>query len=237
VVQDFLVLAFGDSYGSGEGNPDLPIPGFRFTNAERAYEDLQDAIDRLADVQLDYDRTVDATDLVLTRLSAYNAALGDVERFCNPLSGEADPDRCIDAGLRAGDAGIQLTQALTALGLQALFDTLDAIQTEMAELVAAADAALTLARNAMSDARNALDNAEAALTADWQDARCHRSAISRPGARGQAAGGSGSAHLRHARASRLLGRRHPRGRHRPVQGCRAAVQPSGAPDMPTHFVR
>ncbi len=178
VVQDFLVLALGDSYGSGEGNPDVPIPGFRFTDTERAYEDLQDAIARLATVQLDYDRTVDAADRVLARLHDVNAALGDMARFCDPLSGEASIELCADATARFADASVQLTAALAAFGLEALSDTLDLIQQKMADLVAAADAALTLARNAMSDARNAFDNLEAALSPDWQNERCHRSARS-----------------------------------------------------------
>ena len=177
VVQDFLVLALGDSYGSGEGNPDLPIPGFKFTNAERAFEDLQAAIADFAVVELDYDRTVGAANAVLDELGQVNAALADMDRYCNPLN-EPNVELCAEATGRVAAETRELTAALAALGLDALIDTLHVIQEEMADLVAAADAALTLARNAMHDAQNAFDNAEAALSPDWQNERCHRSAIS-----------------------------------------------------------
>lgn len=49
VVQDWLIVAIGDSYGSGEGSPDIPISLDLLNETRAALEDLQDALRELED--------------------------------------------------------------------------------------------------------------------------------------------------------------------------------------------
>jgi hypothetical protein len=202
VVQDWLIVAVGDSYGSGEGNPDTPIPPDAFTTFNDAEADLNDAVDQLqtaqaqlsaalqqvADAQADFTATMIQADVVSADRLALDQRIAERDAACGtfPFTG------CGDAIVRVNEARAALLAALTKLGLQALIDSTSAIQGELQKLVAAKQAALNVALAARDVAQQAVDTATAAreaaqASADialgqlrpvWRDTRCHRSANS-----------------------------------------------------------
>jgi hypothetical protein len=188
VVQDWLIVAIGDSYGSGEGNPDIPIPADALNALQEALADLNRkqealdaAIDDLADVQDDYDDTIAAARDVRAKLNAYNAAARDEADICTALPPR--PVQCAEAKADTARALANLGTALGRLGLQGLIDTRSAIPRELDRLEDAAQAALDAAKAGVDAARAAADAAKAAVetargraVATWQDCPCHRSA-------------------------------------------------------------
>jgi PKD repeat protein len=202
VVQDWLIVAVGDSYGSGEGNPDSAIPPDAFTTFNQAEADLNDAVDQLqtaqaqlsaalqqvADAQADFTAAMMQADTVSSDLSVLNQRIAERDAACRafPYTG------CAAATTRVTQATADLLSALTTLGLQALIDTTGAIQGELQNLVAAKQAALNVALAARDVAQQAVDTATAAREAAqaaadialaklrpvWRDTRCHRSANS-----------------------------------------------------------
>jgi PKD repeat protein len=202
VLQDWLIVAVGDSYGSGEGNPDTPIPPDAFTMFNQAESGLNDALNQLqtaqaqltaalqqvADAQADFTATMMQADAVSNDLSVLNQRVAERDAACStfPFTG------CTDAIARVNEARADLLSALTKLGLQTLIDTTSAIQGELQNLVAAKQAALNDALAARDVAQQAVDTATAAreaaqagadialgrLTPVWRDTRCHRSANS-----------------------------------------------------------
>jgi PKD repeat protein len=202
VVQDWLIVAVGDSYGSGEGNPDTPTPADAFTTFNQAEGDLNDAVSQLqtaraqltaalqqvTDAQGDFTATMMQADVVSNELSALNQRVAERDAACgtSPFTG------CAEAIVRVNEARTALVVALTTLGLQALLGSTSAIQGELQKLVAAKQAALNVALGARDVAQQAVDTATAAqeaaqASADialgklrpvWRDTRCHRSAIS-----------------------------------------------------------
>jgi PKD domain len=127
VVQDFLIVAFGDSYGSGEGNPDKPIPGFKYDHVRDAQQTLKQKLDALTTAQHNFNATQQQATRVFNRLSDLNHANGDIVRFCNPLGPDYNADACAQATIDAANATAALLDALTDLGQQGLIDALDQI--------------------------------------------------------------------------------------------------------------
>jgi hypothetical protein len=201
-VQDWLIVAVGDSYGSGEGNPDEPIPADAFVAFNQAQGDLNDAVNQLqtaqaeltdalrqvADAQADFTATKTQADIVSNDLAVLNQRIAERNAACGtfPFTG------CAEATARVGAATADLLSALTTLGLQALIDTTSAIPGELQNLVAAKQAALDTALAARDVAQQAVDTATAArdaaqaaadialgnLSPVWRNTRCHRSANS-----------------------------------------------------------
>ncbi|MDO8616611.1 MAG: PKD domain-containing protein [Dehalococcoidia bacterium] len=175
IVQDWLIVALGDSYGSGEGNPDKPIPGFRFDDLEQAQLDLaadQAAYDAAyaawATLDSDYDDTVAA-------VAAVAVPCGWRDTNGNGLY---DSWSLLDVNAFA------CADALITATLEAFDDSLDLLGEVLNDLITTAQAALDVALGALDVAfatlQDAVDNvAEAAenFKATWQDRRCHRSAL------------------------------------------------------------
>jgi PKD repeat protein len=202
VVQDWLIVAVGDSYGSGEGNPDTPIPPDAFTTFNQAEADLEDAakqlqtaqadltaaLQQVADVQTDFTATMMQAEVVSNQLAILNQRVEERNAACStfPFTG------CAAATVRVNEARAALLSALTTLGLQSLIDSTSTIQGELQKLVSAKQAALNAAVAARDVAQQAVDTATAArdaaqagadialgkLTPRWRDTRCHRSANS-----------------------------------------------------------
>lgn len=173
VVQDWLIVSLGDSYGSGEGAPDQPIPGPAYDNWEAAVAarddaqaDFDQALEDLGTAEANYDDTV-------AQLSFTAGVCGWSDTDGDDLFDTWDPFS-VELGC---------LPALIDLALDAFFDTLDLLGEELNDLKAAARATLDLATStfdlakaALNDAKANLVNAEEALTPVWQDERCHRSA-------------------------------------------------------------
>jgi hypothetical protein len=174
IVQDWLIVALGDSYGSGEGAPDQPVPLFLYNDLEEARESLANAEDAydlaLADLlvlEIDYDDTVAAAEAVAVPCGWRDVdGDGAYETFDLLL---VQPFAC--------------GEALVTLGLESLADTLEAVGEGLNDLVAAAAAAVDLATAAVGLAvadvqqfTTEVLNLEDSLKATWQDRRCHRSA-------------------------------------------------------------
>lgn len=197
-VQDWLIVSLGDSYGSGEGNPDVPIPPIAFDNynaaladLEEAQADLDSAIADLLHVEALYTVTLERGDAVRDAQTALNSAEAARNFRCNPFNfpfvgipGTDEFDNCANAIVSVNIARANLLSALAEMGLQALIDTGNVINEALNDAAAAALAAVNVAQSAVNvaqalvtDAQTALTNAIAGATATWQDTRCHRSAI------------------------------------------------------------
>ena len=84
VVQDFLVVALGDSFGSGQGNPDKPIPP-RFSNMPGRPTNSTPPVSRIWKAVKDaYDEVVRKTQLASDRNVEYTAALLHMADVCTP---------------------------------------------------------------------------------------------------------------------------------------------------------
>jgi hypothetical protein len=184
-VQDWLVIGLGDSYGSGEGNPDQPVTVSQLdalSTAQAALAAAEQALTaRLADYALAQQNLDELVPLVLTaqaRYSAWLAAAADVDANCGNLT----PILCAQAEAAFAQAGAQLVAALVPLGLDSLFGS-PTLLGVLSDLRSSAEHALDLARAARDAALAARDAASASL-ADalaqihprWEGRQCHRSA-------------------------------------------------------------
>ena len=172
VVQDWLIVALGDSYGSGEGSPDQPVPLFLYNDLAEARQNLANAEDAydlaladLANLELDYAETV--------------AAAGAVAFPCGWR--DTDGNGTYDTWDLLLVQPIECAAALLDVGLQALEDSLDALGEALNDLVTTAQAAVDVASAAtdllFADVAAFTDevlNLEDSLHATWQDRlRCH----------------------------------------------------------------
>lgn len=188
VVEDWLIVALGDSYGSGEGVPDVPVPQSQLDLAhakQTAQNSAQAARDAAVQSYLtslsQYQATVAQLDAALAAQTAYLNALAARDATC-PLPVVA----CAQANAALVAATANFVAALADIGLSNL-DVVQttSIRTAISNLRALATAALDLARGArdaaeaaLQAARNEAEAALAALTPVWQNQRCHRSSKS-----------------------------------------------------------
>ena len=186
IVQDLLLFGLGDSYGSGEGAPDLPVPESAITRANAAQAALDGAqavrdaarAAYLAELAR-YEITVAQLDVVLADLARYQAARAAVAANC-PLP----PAACVQATAELTAAAAALVAELGRAGLAALdIDQPTTIRDAVADLRALAAAALGLAQASWDAAEAALAAAQselaaacAELVAGWQSRSCHRTA-------------------------------------------------------------
>lgn len=200
VVQDFLIVAIGDSYGSGQGNPDRPISSALLDAANSAFNHLNAALSRLSQLQHAYDDTAAKVAAAEDRLRALQDALWDAIAVCDPFSTAFSVDACAQAPGDLAAALARLQRAIEDLGdavardtevamgtiamaigtLSAdLLDDAAAVLTDVFTRVQdAAWAALRGQRDLVTAAQEAFDDALADLTPTWQDKRCNRSSIS-----------------------------------------------------------
>jgi hypothetical protein len=174
VVQDFLVVALGDSFGSGQGNPDKPIPLGVLEHARLAYEFHAARLTDLEDLKDAYDEVMRKTQLASQRNVEYGAAFVHMTDVCTL---NFNLEQCGLATTAVSTASYALVAALTDLGLSALIDTLDLINGELQKLNDAARDLVTLAEEAVTDALQVLDEERLLLAPVWQDRRCNRSAL------------------------------------------------------------
>jgi hypothetical protein len=188
VVQDWLIIGLGDSYGSGEGNPDVPITAADLDQYFAAVTDLETAQATLdaatARARQAQERAADLIQQgleVQRRVATLEQRLRERSDACSfPLS-----LACAQAIARVASATANLLEVLIPLGLQALIDNPGSIEAAIQARIEDAFAELAIARAAAADAATLRDaararvgEARAALRATWQDRRCHRSARS-----------------------------------------------------------
>ena len=177
VVQDWLMIGLGDSYGSGEGNPDEPLAVGDLDAADQLVDRLRNAADELADLgpcgpgsAFDFDTCADilnelgsnAIDQSVSLIKKLNNA------FCNIASEDFDLGACTDFLI---EFGIELASwTIDAIG-DAISGQVDAYEEKFHIAYAAAS-------ELVDDLQAQLDATR--LSATWQDRRCHRSAKAAP---------------------------------------------------------
>ena len=188
VVEDWLIVALGDSYGSGEGNPDVPISAPLIDEANAAGALLASAEQSAAAAQEAYLASLASFEqigrqvgAIEAALASYLAALATWEAECPSIS-----LACTQATVALDSAASALLTALADAGLTG-FELADVgqIPGALVDLVANAQAGLDAATQtrdlavvAVAAARADLDAARSLLVPSWQSRRCHRSAQS-----------------------------------------------------------
>lgn len=136
VVDDILIVALGDSYGSGEGNPDKPLNAFENEQYQEAVVDyqlakaeLESSLKTLLDTEKRYQQLLDLNDALLARLEAegfniakrsFNQSLEDIMDVCQnvptSLKGlQGFPTTCKDAFKQFSFASEQLASSVTTV--------------------------------------------------------------------------------------------------------------------------
>jgi len=164
VVQDWLIVSLGDSYGSGEGAPDIPIQFGEWTEAQQAWQNYDNAVQRLTTVQA-------STDALNAAIGRWQAATQQAAYYCDPTRHDADPVICAQAlGSIAVESAFVVGQ-LVAFGvtvaIETVGDAINALAALVNGLVQQVQALL-----------QTLDAITGQLSATWESARCHRSANS-----------------------------------------------------------
>lgn len=189
VVQDWLVFGLGDSYGSGEGNPEVPIPSAQVSAvaaARNAYDAAAAAATQAIADELLAQQNLDALLPLLADVRAdYQAWLAAVAARNSACSNiPPTPLLCAQAQAAATVAAANLTASLTALGLESLFGS-STLLGVLQNLEDSARQALSLAAAARQAAESALAAADAALQQEyaqlgplWLSRQCHRSSFS-----------------------------------------------------------
>jgi lysophospholipase L1-like esterase len=187
-VDDLLIVALGDSYGSGEGVPDVPVAQEDLDLAaakQTARDSAEAALDAAQQSYLaalaEYQATAAQLDAALAAQQDYLDAKAAVAASC-PLPVLA----CAEATAELTRATAAFAAALADIGLSNLdLDSTTSIRNAISNLRALAAGARDLALATRDAAAAALDAAQdelaaaiAALAPEWQNARCHRSAHS-----------------------------------------------------------
>lgn len=189
VVQDWLLVGLGDSYGSGEGVPDVPVSQLALDAVAAAQAAVLDAQTAFAQslaayttAQQDLNALLPLLNTAISRYNAWVAAVNDVDVSCGNLP--PTPVQCAAANAALVTATAQLTSALSALGLEYLFGdpTLIGVltnwKTSLQNAYDVALAAKNAADAALAAAQQSLAQAWDQVGPRWQNRRCHRSANS-----------------------------------------------------------
>ena len=181
------MIGLGDSYGSGEGVPDVPVSQPALDAVAAAQGALAAAEQAFAQslaaytlAQQDLNDLVPLLNTAISRYNAWVASAQEVVDACNNLP--PTPLLCADANLAYAQAGAQLTAALVPLGLESLFgeSTLLGVLTSWRTSLqnAYANALAVMNADARDAAKQSLDQAWAEIGPRWQGRQCHRSASS-----------------------------------------------------------
>lgn len=186
-VEDLLIFGLGDSYGSGEGAPDEPLPpeaislaNARQTAVDAAQASRDAAWSEYLDALSEYQTTQAQLNAVVAALNRYEDAKEDFADNC-PLPvipcGQATAELAAASGAlvlelgRAGLGALDIDQPTSILSAVANLRTLATAALNLAQTSwSAAQAALAAAQDELADAR-------AELQAGWQNRSCHRSSL------------------------------------------------------------
>jgi PKD repeat protein len=167
VVQDWLIVSLGDSYGSGEGVPDIEIPQDEYTEFLAAWRDFDTKLRKVTTIEADLEpfRRQEA----LWR--EYNA---QYDAHCLPFQDPKtydywDPIECAKVlGYRADRLRTMISEAV-ALGVKIVGET-------FGDVVDAVDAFVEGVKQSVEAAAQLVETFQGKHNATWQDRRCHRSA-------------------------------------------------------------
>jgi PKD repeat protein len=172
VVQDWLIVSLGDSYGSGEGVPDEEVLDGELAAVDALADDLAEALRELLDfgpcapgTGFDFDECADI--LQQAGHDAIDKAVSLIKRLNDSVCRPGDDFDLIGCGLLLFDLGVDLIgQAIEVIvnGAETLFN----------EYKQKFHDAYEAAQNAANAAQGAIEDVD--LSARWQDRRCHRSA-------------------------------------------------------------
>jgi len=188
-VDDLLIFGLGDSYGSGEGNPDRPV-----TNA--MVDEYADALDALAQAQADLNA---ASAAVQTALATFNDLVARINNAFDKLEAWQDAvdarnqacttfpfTGCPAAQIAATTAAANLIVALAQIGIPepsnftfaAIYQSILNVYNAGLAVYNLAVSTFNAAQSGLALAQQALAAAQGSLVADWQNVGCHRSADS-----------------------------------------------------------
>ncbi len=186
-IQDFLIVALGDSVASGEGVPDVPIAQLDIDAAD-AFQSAFDA------AEISADSASETLQLAILDLAGVQSDVSDVlqlqQDYLDAVAAHASCSllECIGTAAQLAVATSDFLQGLGDLGL------FDLDLADMASISDALNGLITAATTTRDDAQSASDAAEAlvvtaeldlegalaALEPTWRNRRCHRSALSGP---------------------------------------------------------
>lgn len=175
VVQDWLVISMGDSYGSGEGAPDVPIDPNSLGNVAEAFDGLGAALATLADFGPCAGTAFNFDDCVTALDDAGNDAIDAGAQFIRQLD---DPVCDITDFVDPGFNLILCIDLLANLAITGIANTLDAVGVAISNLY---NTYANRFQDVFDAAQGVVDSFETLIEnfergAAWQDRRCHRSA-------------------------------------------------------------
>ncbi len=203
IVQDWLIVGTGDSYGSGEGNPDL-LPGEAVMDALvtcglTSLNEIAALIQEFRDDLEEKRRQLN--DVLLPVLKTEEINLAKVKAGLQPLRDELDnfASDCLPMPpkLACAQTAADLTQAMVNYGIEAAEDIVKqgfgAIQNKLNAIEEAAQTTYDLAKKAYDDMvvrigkiKDEMDefiactnNVYDLFYPQWQDRQCHRSIYSK----------------------------------------------------------
>ncbi len=197
-VQDWLIVGIGDSYASGEGNPDIPIASQLYQDADRLSADLVRFRDQLnvagqqfleAQKKLN-DVTLETAEIRVALARYYEAEANRSAHcdriICDPITGEVCvvvPD--LDCPGALLDAGLRLAELTSALATRGLTLVIGQVEGQLSALENAARDAFNGAGNLVNNLKDSISKTTQDLArlneqahAVWQDEAAHRSAFS-----------------------------------------------------------
>jgi PKD repeat protein len=162
VVQDWLIVSLGDSYGSGEGVPDVEIPQDEYQEFLAAWRDFDNKIRRVATIE---------TELAPLRrqMELWQHYVNQYDAHCLPGKADWDAVECAKVLGYISDRTRTTIEEAIKLGITVVQETL----TDVANAVAAF---VTKVRQAAEAAHQVVETFAGKHAATWQDKRCHRSA-------------------------------------------------------------
>jgi len=162
VVQDWLIISVGDSYGSGEGVPDVAIDQTELAEAEAAWAAVEDAWEALWTVEADMAP-------VQAAIARWQQAIDDAAHYCDLTAEWGDAGRCAEALGSIVVESALVVAALAGYAGEAVIDSIDDAVSLVATTIANAE-------DIVEGAIQLADSITGRLSATWQEDRCHRSA-------------------------------------------------------------
>ena len=173
VVQDWLIVSLGDSYGSGEGVPDEEVLDSELAAVDALADDLAEALRELLDfgpcapgTGFDFDECADI--LQQAGHDAIDVSVSLIKRLNDPVCAVFHEDFDL---LACGQLIIDIGLELADLSIDAVSN---AVAGAFADYKDKFHDAYEAAQNAANAAQGAIEDVD--LSARWQDRRCHRSA-------------------------------------------------------------
>jgi len=155
-------VSVGDSYGSGEGAPDIPIDQTQLAETQAAWDAHAAAVEQLFTLQTSLEPAQEA-------IGWWQEALDTAAYYCDPTRPDADAFLCAQALADAATFGAWVIGELIAFGVNVVGETIG-------DAVNAIGAAINSAVETVEGAFQLADSLTGQLAATWQAERCHRSA-------------------------------------------------------------